>query len=111
MTLKQEADLLGRMIKFVEDTETKGLTTQAEVIQRSWARFLGERKLSNETLAKTGDAELLADLTEELAQVQCYIGETRTHPDYTETWEVFLKCERDILEALIRKINDEKAAD
>jgi hypothetical protein len=36
---------------------------------------------------------------------------TRTHPEYTEQWEKFVKCERDILEALIRKIHDGKAAD
>jgi len=110
-TLKQEAELLGQMIKFVESVETKGLTTRAEVVQRSWARFLGERKQNNEALAKTADAELLADLGEELNQVKCYIVQTRTHPDYTETWETFLKCERDILEVFIRKINDEKAAE
>jgi len=110
-TLRNEADLLGRMIKFVNEADNSGFTKQAQIIQTSWARFLGERKHSNETLAKASDESLLKDLEQELAQVQAYVIQTRTHPEYTETWEAFLRCERDILEALIRKINDGKAAD
>lgn len=110
-TLKNEAELLDQMIKFVKGVKGDSFTRQAQIIQESWARFLGERKASNEHLSKVGDEELLRDLEQELGQVQHYIGVTRTHPEYTETWETFVKCERDILEALIRKIHDGKAAD
>ena len=105
-TLKTEAELLGRMIEFVRSVDNSGFTKQAEIIQHSWARFLGERKDSSERLSQADDKELLYDLHNELSQVQRYIEVTRTHPDYTEDWEAFVKCERDILEALIRKIND-----
>jgi len=110
-TLKNEADLLGQMIKFVNSVKTEGFTRQAALIHGSWARFLGERKASNDHLSTVGDEELLRDLEQELCQVQQYIDVTRTHPAYTETSEAFVKCERDILEALIRKINDGKSAD
>ena len=110
-TLRNEAELLDQMIKFVQSVKAEGFTRQARIIQDSWARFLGERKASNEQLSKANDEELLQDLQKELAQVEQYVVVTRTHPEYTESWEAFVKCERDILEALIRKIHDGKAAD
>jgi uroporphyrinogen-III synthase len=110
-TLKNEAELLDQMMKFVKDVKGDSFTRQAQIIQESWARFLGERKESSEQLSKASDEVLLQDLQQELAQVEQYVVVTRTHPEYTEQWEKFVKCERDILEALIRKIHDGKAAD
>jgi DNA-directed RNA polymerase len=69
-TLKNEAELLDQMIKFVKDVKGDSFTRQAKVIQESWARFLGERKESSEQLSKASDEELLQDLQQELAQVE-----------------------------------------
>ena len=109
-TLKNEAELLGRMIESVKSVDSSGYTRQAQIIQNSWARFLGERKYSNEHLSKTDDKDLLSDLKNELSQVERYIEVTRTNPDFTEDWEAFVKCERDILVPLISKINDGKSS-
>ena len=57
-TLKNEAELLDQMIKFVKDVKGDSFTRQAQIIQESWARFLGERKESSEQLSKASDERM-----------------------------------------------------
>ena len=100
-TLKNEVDLLENMIANAKAFPSTGFTKQGEFIKGSWARFLDDRRQTNMALIEASDRDLVADLKEELAQVQMYIADTRKSPDYTETWEKFLVCERDILNYLI----------
>lgn len=100
-TLKNEIDLLESMIASTEAFNSKEFTKQGQFIQASWARFLDDRRQTNKALIEASDRDLVADLKEELGQVEDYIANTRKSPDYTETWEKFLVCERDILNYLI----------
>ncbi|NNJ74701.1 MAG: hypothetical protein HKP56_06030 [Anderseniella sp.] len=109
-TLKDEAELLEHMIKVVNDFDGSGFTNQAQVIKDSWARFLGDRCETNRSLVKVGDYELVKDLTEEMRQVEQYVKATSPTKDYTETWETFLTCERDILQKLVDRARNGKAA-
>jgi hypothetical protein len=100
-TLTNENELLLAMIDFVQKYPSAGFTNQALYIQKSWARFLGERHATNAQLSKKADGDLEEDLKEEKSQVEQYLGATVASPDYSEQWASFLQCERDILDHLI----------
>lgn len=101
LTLVHEAQLLQSMIDNVEASRGEGFTKQAQFIKNSWGRFLRDRQKTNLALCTATADELRTDLKNELAQVEKYLEHTVEKPDYTETWIVFLECERDILKHLI----------
>lgn len=109
-TLKSEADLLDHMIKAVNSFDNSGFNGQAKFIQSSWAEFLGDRCRTNRSLLEADDYELVIDLTEEKCQVEQYVKATDSDADYTETWEKFLKCEREILKNLVDRARNGKSA-
>ncbi|MEO9876065.1 MAG: hypothetical protein ABJM26_07440 [Anderseniella sp.] len=109
-TLKDEADLLDHMIKAVKSFDNSGFNGQAKFIQNSWAEFLGDRCRTNRSLQEADDYELVIDLTEEKCQVEQYVKATNSTAGYTETWDKFLTCERDILEKLVEKARNGKSA-
>ncbi|MGI9511790.1 MAG: hypothetical protein ACR2OL_02715 [Anderseniella sp.] len=109
-TLADEAELLEHMIEAVEKFDGSGFTKQANFIKESWASFLGDRCQTNRSLVEVDDLELVIDLTEEKCQVEQYVKATDSTAAYTETWEKFLKCERDILEKLIDRARGAKSA-
>ena len=101
-TLGNEGELLDHIIACANDFDGSKFTKQGMFIQKSWVRFLGERRSANVTLQKSDDAALKKDLETELVQVEKYIKETDDSPNFTEQWGKFLNCERDILEYLIK---------
>lgn len=109
-TLKDEADLLDHMIKAVKSFDNSGFNGQAKFIQNSWAEFLGDRCRTNRSLQEADDFELVIDLTEEKCQVEQYVKATNPTAGYTETWEKFLTCERDILKKLVDRARNGKSA-
>jgi hypothetical protein len=109
-TLADEAELLEHMIAAVNKFDSSGFTNQAQFIKDSWARFLGDRCQTNRALAKANDYELVIDLTEEKCQVEQYVKATDSTASYTETWEKFLTCERDILKNLVDRARNGKSA-
>ena len=100
-TLANEAELLEHMIEAVKSFDGGEITKQARFIQDSWARFLDDRRKTNVSLVNTGDEEAIEDLSQEMQQVERYIEATDKAAEYTETWEKFLTCERDILQYLV----------
>lgn len=100
-TLENEGGLLDHMIECAESFDGSKFTKQGMFIQKSWVRFLGERRSANVTLQNLDDAALRKDLEAELAQVEKYVEETDDSYKCTEQWGTFLRCERDILEYLI----------
>ncbi len=100
-TLGNEGELLDHMIAYAESFDGSKFTKQGMFIQKSWVRFLGERRSANVTLLKSNDVDLRKDLEAELVQVKKYVKETDDSPNFTEQWGTFLRCERDILEYLI----------
>ena len=100
-TLRNEAELLDHLIARAKSFDGSKFTKQALFIQKSWVRFLGERRSVNVTLEKTKAADLKKDLEAELVQVEWYIKVTDDNPKYAEQWGTFLRCERDILAYLI----------
>lgn len=110
-TLAHEAKLLEHMIAAVEEFDSSGFTPQAEFIKKSWARFLGDRCQTNRALEQVDDFELIIDLTEEKCQVEQYVKATNSTANYTETWEKFLTCERDILKNLVDRARNGKSAE
>ncbi len=100
-TLGNEGELLDHIIACANDFDGSKFTKQGMFIQKSWVRFLGERRSANVTLQKSGDAALKNDLEAELVQVEKYVKETDDSPDFAEQWGKFLHCERDILKYLI----------
>jgi hypothetical protein len=109
-TLANVAELLEYMIAAVEKFDSSGFTKQALFIKDSWARFLGDRCQTNRALEKVDDCALVIDLTEEKCQVEQYVKATDSTADYTETWEKFLTCERDILKHLVDRARNGKSA-
>ena len=109
-TLENEAELLEHMIEAVKKFDSGGFTNQAQFIKDSWARFLGDRCQTNRSLVKTDDQELVKDLAEEMGQVEEYVKATNRTKGYTETWETFLTCERDILKKLVDRAQNGKSA-
>jgi len=109
-TLEDEAKLLDHLIAEVRKFDSSGFTNQAQFIKDSWARFLGDRCQTNRALTKVDDFELVIDLTEEKCQVEQYVKATNSTVGYTETWETFLTCERDILKNLVDRARNGKSA-
>ena len=108
-TLVDEAKLLEHMIEAVKNFDGGKFTKQAQFIQASWARFLDDRRLTNVFLAQADDIEVVEDLSQEMQQVELYIKATDASAEYTETWEKFLTCERDILKYLVEMGRDGKS--
>ncbi len=79
-TLGNEGELLDHIIACANDFDGSKFTKQGMFIQKSWVRFLGERRSANVTLQKLNDAALRKDLEAELAQVKKYIKETDASP-------------------------------
>lgn len=100
-TLVNEAELLEHMIDAVNKFDGSEFTKQAQFIRASWAIFLNDRRQTNVSLASAGDDEVVEDLSQEMQQVEQYIKTTDKTAAYTETWEKFLTCERDILKYLV----------
>lgn len=109
-TLADEVKLLEHMIAAVKDFDGSKSTKQAQFIQDSWARFLDDRRRTNVSLAQAGDDEVVEDLSQEMQQVEQYIKATDPAAGYTETWEKFLTCERDILKYLVDMGRNGKSA-
>lgn len=109
-TLVNEAELLDHLIAEVNKFDGSEFTNQAQFIKDSWARFLGDRCRTNRSLAEVDDFELVIDLTEEKCQVEQYVKATDSDAGYTETWEKFLTCERDILQNLVERARNGKSA-
>ncbi len=110
-TLADEAKLLEHMIAAVKEFDCSDFTGQARFIKESWASFLGDRCQTNKALVEVDDFELVIDLTEEKCQVEQYVRATNPTAGYTETWEKFLTCERDILKSLVDKARNGKYAE
>ena len=109
-TLVDEAELLEHMIDAVKKFDGSEFTKQAQFIKDSWARFLDDRRQTNMSLAKADDDEVAKDLSQEMRQVEQYIKATDPTAGYTETWEKFLTCERDILHYLVNMAGNGKSA-
>jgi hypothetical protein len=102
-TLGNEVEMLDRMIGCVQCVDSRAFTKQAQYIQKSWGRFLGERRDTSVSLQGLGKKDLVKDLEAELAQVNAYIDVTsKKKAGYTEHWREFLECERDILKYLLK---------
>lgn len=104
-TLAEETIMLDIMIGCLQSVDHNRFSQpMGKFIGASWLRFLRERRHAGVQLQKMDDAGLLADLTEERKQIEKYIAQTKGAPPFVEQWESFLRCEKGILDDLIKMI-------
>ena len=107
-TLEQENELLDCLIAAAAAHPEREMTGQAKYIKKSWVTFLKRRKSTNTKQMKLSPGALRDDFTSEIDQLDKYIDDTPSRKKYSESWQTFLVCEREISDSLRKKISAPK---